>query len=87
VEPVRPVAPAEPPSPLPDLAVDQYAWIVAKLRQAAPADLVSALATVRLNPETREQLEAHWRARMARDPALQQAFITALGRFMKGKAG
>ena len=74
-------------SPLPELSVDQYAWIVAKLRQAAPADLAGTLATVRLNPETREQLEAHWRARMGRDPALQQAFITALGRFMKGKAG
>lgn len=87
VELVKPVVAGEVASPLPELAVDQYAWIVAKLRQAAPADLAGALATVRLNPETREQLEAHWRARMGRDPALQQAFITALGRFMKGKAG
>lgn len=73
------------PRPLPELSVEQYAWVVAKLREAAPADFAGTLAALRLTPETREQLEAHWRGRMSRDPALQQAFIAALGRFMKGK--
>jgi hypothetical protein len=78
------VAPAETPSPLPELTVEQYAWIVSRLRQAAPADLAKTLVALRLTAETREHLEAHWRARMGRDPALQQAFIAALGRFLKG---
>ncbi|MEP7123452.1 MAG: hypothetical protein ABJE95_21170 [Byssovorax sp.] len=86
VAPVVPVVPPEAPSPLPDLTVEQYAWIVARLRQAAPPDLPAVLVTLRLTPETRELLEAHWRARMARDTALQQAFILALGRFLKGNA-
>ena len=76
---------APPPGPLPELSVEQYAWVVAKLRKATSADFAATLATLRLTPETREQLEAHWRARMGRDPALQQAFIAALGRLMKGK--
>jgi hypothetical protein len=84
-EPVTPVAPAELPSPLPELSVEQYAWIVAKLRQATTTDLPATLATLRLTPETREHLEAHWRGRMGRDPALQQAFIAALTRFVKAK--
>lgn len=77
------VAPAEAPSPLPELTVEQYAWIVSRLRQAAQADLPATLVTLRLTPETREHLEAHWRARMGRDTALQQAFIVALSRFLK----
>jgi hypothetical protein len=40
---------------------------------------------LRLTPETREQLEDHWRVRMGQDPALLHAFLAALGRFMKGK--
>ncbi len=78
-----PRAPAQQPSPLPQLTIDQYAWIVAKLRQAAPADLPRTLATLRLTTETREQLEAHWRDRMAADPELRQTFIAALGGFLK----
>ncbi len=79
------IAPAALPSPLPGLSVEHYAWVVAKLREAASTDVAGTLATLRLTPETREQLTAHWRARMSRDPALQQAFIAALGRLMKGK--
>jgi hypothetical protein len=81
-----PSAPAQQPSPLPQLTIDQYAWIVAKLRHAAPADLPRTLATLRLTTETREHLEAHWRARMAADPDLRQAFIAALGGFLKKNA-
>jgi hypothetical protein len=80
---VRSVASAALSRRLPELSVEQYAWVVAKLRKAAPAEFARTLATLRLTPETRGQLEAHWRARMGRDPELQQAFIAALGRFMK----
>jgi hypothetical protein len=83
-EPVKAVAPVDLPSPLPDLSVEQYAWVVAKLRKAAPESLAATLATLRLTPETREQLEAHWRGRMGRDAALQQAFLAALSRYKKG---
>ena len=83
LETAPPVALAEVPSPLPELSVEQYAWVVSRLRQAAQADLAGTLITLRLTPETREQLEAHWRSRMGRDPELQQAFIAALGRFLK----
>jgi len=83
VQPPAPQPPsAQPLSPLPQLTIDQYAWIVAKLRNAAPADLPRTLANLRLTTETREQLEAYWRARMAVDPALRQAFIAALGGFL-----
>lgn len=84
LDPVKAVAPMEVLSPLPELSVEQYAWVVSRLRRAAAADLAGTLVTLRLTPETREQLEAHWRARMGRDPALQQAFIAALGRFLRG---
>ncbi|MFO0756958.1 MAG: hypothetical protein U0359_10720 [Byssovorax sp.] len=45
------------------------------------------LARFRLTPEARRWLEERWRARMGADPALQQAFLAALGRHLGRPAG
>jgi len=89
---LRVALPAEPPGsstpavgahpPLPELNVDQYAWLVATLRKSAPADLPAVLARVRLTPETRKELERRWKKRMSEEPAVQQAFLSALARHL-----
>jgi hypothetical protein len=68
--------------PLPDLTVDQYAWLVSTLRKSSPADLPAVLARVRLTPETRKELEQRWKQRMTAEPAVQQAFLAALARHL-----
>jgi hypothetical protein len=73
---------AEPLPPLPELTVDQYAWLVATLRKASPADLPAILGRVRLTPETRKDLEQRWKKRMTEEPAVQQAFLSALARHL-----
>ena len=75
-----PAAGAHPP--LPELNVDQYAWLVATIRKSAPADLPAVLARVRLTPETRKELEQRWKKRMSEEPAVQQAFLSALARHL-----
>jgi hypothetical protein len=65
---------------LPELTVEQYAWLVATLRKAGPEGTPAVLARMRLDPPRRAQLEAHWRERLARDPALRETFTAALAR-------
>jgi hypothetical protein len=72
------------PALLPDLTVDQYAWLTATLRRTAPADLPAVLARVRLTPETRKELENRWSSRMAADPQLTETFISLLARHLGG---
>jgi hypothetical protein len=62
--------------------VDQYAWLVATLRKSSPAELPAVLARVRLTPETRRDLEQRWKKRMTEEPAVQQAFLSALARHL-----
>ena len=76
-----PVAPPQ----IPELSVDQYAWIVASLRKAT--DVPAVLARFRLTPETRKELEARWAKRMAADQTLRETFIAALGRHLGGGTG
>ena len=83
----RPVALAKEAAPVPELNVEQYAWVVATLRRTAPAELPVVLARFRLSAETRRELEDHWRARMAADSALQQEFLAALGRHLAKGGG
>jgi hypothetical protein len=45
------------------------------------------LARVRLTGETRKDLEVLWAGRMAADAALKEAFLAALGRFLRGGGG
>jgi hypothetical protein len=74
--------PTDGPSLLPELTVDQYAWLTATLERAAPADLPAALARVRLTPETRKELEQRWSGRMAADPHLKETFLSLLTRHL-----
>jgi hypothetical protein len=76
--------PAAPP-PVPELTVEQYAWVVASLRKAT--DVAAALARFRLTPESRRELEARWAKRMAADEALREAFLAALGRHLAAGGG
>lgn len=77
--PAAGVSQPAPTAHVPDLTVEQYAWVVATLRRAAsPADLEQALARFRLTAETRKLLEERWRTRMAADPALQARFVALL---------
>lgn len=89
VQAAPPAGPQEMSSPaaevhpsLPELTVDQYAWLVATLRKSSPAELPAALARVRLTPETRKDLEQRWKKRMTEEPAVQQAFLSALARHL-----
>lgn len=88
-------APASPPAggaapepPVPELTIEQYAWLVAALRHAtAPGDAERVLAQLRLPPEAQRPLQERWRARMAADPALQAQFFAALQRQVKARGG
>lgn len=64
-----PIGPA-----LPELTVDQYAWIVGAVRSAIGRDLPDVLARFRLTQDSYRALEARWRDRMGGDPALAEAF-------------
>lgn len=72
------------PPPLPDLSVEQYAWLVAALRNATPAEVPATLTRLRLTRETRREVEDRWAKRMAADPALQERFLAALARHLGG---
>lgn len=72
--------PAARPQGIPDLTVEQYAWVAATLRRTSPEGLADALAKLRLTPASKAELEAHWRARMAADADLQRAFLAALAK-------
>jgi hypothetical protein len=78
---------ADVPLPLPELTVDQYAWLTATLRRTAPADLPTTLARVRLTPETRKELESRWNRRMAADPQVKETFVSLLARHLRGPSG
>jgi hypothetical protein len=68
------------PANVPELSVDQYAFIVASLRKAT--DVPTTLARFRLTAESRKELEARWAKRMATEPAVREAFLAALGRHL-----
>ena len=68
----------EVPSGLPNLNVEQYAWVIATLKRATPETLPATLERLRLTPASRAELEARWRAHLMRFPDLKQAFIRAL---------
>jgi hypothetical protein len=86
--PVSPSSPAPAQTgapPLPELTVEQYAWLVAALRRArGPAEVEQAFRALRLSPDVQRPLEERWRARMAADPALQQRFLAALATHLSG---
>jgi hypothetical protein len=67
---------------LPDLSVDQYAWIVASLRKATEAELPATLDRLRLTPAARAALETRWRERMSAEPGLADRFAEALRRHL-----
>jgi hypothetical protein len=79
---VDPAAPGG--APVPELSVEQYAWVVATLRRTSPEQIPAALARFRLTSETKRELESRWSKRMASDPALQQAFLAHLARYLGG---
>lgn len=70
----------------PELSVEQYAWLVATLRRAAPADVPATLTRLRLTPETRRELEERWAKRMAADAALRESFLAVLARYLAAGA-
>lgn len=81
--PAPPAAPTtEPEMPLPELSVEQYAWLVATLRKAGPEGTPAVLARMRLDAPRRARLEAHWRERLAREPTLRETFTAALARHL-----
>lgn len=74
----RPTQALEITPALPELTLDQYAWIVASIRASAASDLPALLTRFRLTPESHRALEARWRERMASDPVLAESFATRL---------
>ena len=83
----NPAAPQAGAGPLPELTVEQYAWLVAALRRTrGPAEVEHAFRALRLSPDVQKPLEERWRARMAADPALQQRFLAALATHLSGAA-
>lgn len=75
--------PLPPPvADIPNLSVEQYAWVTASLRKAEGPSLHEAMARFRLTTESRKKLDAVWRAHMARHPAVQLAFDQALARHL-----
>lgn len=77
-EPPTITAGPEVPLGVPNLTVEQYAWVVATLKRATPLSLPTTLERLRLTPTSRAELEARWRAHLARHPDLKQLFIRAL---------
>ncbi|MEZ4294663.1 MAG: hypothetical protein R3B70_06780 [Polyangiaceae bacterium] len=72
---------------VPEISVEQYAWLVAALRRArGPQDIEHAFRALRLSSDVHRPLEEHWRARMSADPALQKRFLAALQQNLPGGA-
>lgn len=67
---------------VPELSVEQYAWVTATLRKTPPEQMGEVLARLRLSPQTRGQLDARWQARMGMDPALRETWRTAVDRHL-----
>ncbi|MBK8258833.1 MAG: hypothetical protein IPK82_40015 [Polyangiaceae bacterium] len=75
----------QPRAAVPEITVEQYAWLVAVLRRArTPGETEQAFRALRLSPDIRKPLEDAWRDRMAKDPTLQQRFIAALSQLPGG---
>ncbi|MEQ9317992.1 MAG: hypothetical protein RIF41_02495 [Polyangiaceae bacterium] len=66
--------PREPtPAAQPSLSLEQYAWLCATLERSS-AKLDETLAWLRMSREQKAELDASWRAAMARDGALAARF-------------
>lgn len=85
-----PAAPAQSPvqpqadAGLPDMSVEQYAWLVATLRKAPAHAMSETLARFRLTEEQKTRLETLWRERMSADPKVRETFTAALARHLMG---
>lgn len=69
---------------LPEMSVEQYAWLVATLRKAPAHAMSETLARFRLTEDQKTRLETRWRERMAADPKLRETFTAALARHLMG---
>lgn len=63
----------QPGHPQPTLSLEQYAWLCATLERSS-ARREETLAWLRMSAEQKAQLDAAWRAAMARDAALAARF-------------
>jgi hypothetical protein len=73
-------APTLPPG-LPDLTLPQYASLRVEL-QTRPDAVDITLARYGLRHDTRDALEAHWRARFDADPLLRMEFVRAYATYL-----
>ncbi len=74
-----------PPPPLPEITVEQYAWLVAALRRARdPAETERAFHALHARPAQQKALEELWRTRMAADTSLRERFLAALEKYAPG---
>ncbi|MFO0553855.1 MAG: hypothetical protein U0271_36065 [Polyangiaceae bacterium] len=73
-------APASSSAGVPSLSVEQYAWVYATLRRTRESGRADALARLRLTESQYQALELQWKAAMAANPPLKQAFLLALAK-------
>jgi len=65
---------------VPELTVDQYAWVTATLRRAGAGGRAEALSRLRLTEASYQELDTQWRAAFTAKPELKHAFITCLAK-------
>ncbi|MFO0612398.1 MAG: hypothetical protein U0414_07415 [Polyangiaceae bacterium] len=71
-----------PISAVPELGLEQYAWVFATLERTPSDHLEPVLARLRLTRASRALLDAKWAARMAAEPGLREAFAAAVQRHL-----
>ncbi len=65
------------PEGLPVLTVDQYAWMMAKLKRTPPAEMAATLGRFRLTEAGRAKLQEVWKAHMDSSPGVRAAYVRA----------
>lgn len=82
-----PPASARPAEPVPEITVEQYAWLVAALRRLHErSEIDRAFTALHLRPSDQKPIEELWRARMAADGGLRERFLAALAQYTSGGA-
>jgi hypothetical protein len=67
---------------LPQLSVEQYAWLCAML-ELSPDRETELLGWLRLTPYGKGQLDAHWRHELKRDHLLKSRFEQARMKYVR----
>lgn len=67
---------------LPNLTLEQYAWLCAAL-EVAPDREAQTLAWMRISVDGKRQLDIHWRHELKRDPRIKAEFDRARDKYLR----